>query len=191
MDRRASQGRHRVASDGLGVGKGNVGMSTRKTQREWGTIRKQPTKSARYQASYVGPDLRRHYAPVTFSSKMIAERWLDKEKQRIDRCAASDEGTVVVETARSDHRGKQDSQPKLYPCTDQRWIERTKHQGGHANRIQSQIRQSHQTETGQDRDTRSESRPRAVVVLITGNQDTDAQRSRLFPFARDLRNRCQ
>jgi integrase len=64
-------------------------MAGRKTKREWGTIRKQQTKSARYQASYVGPDLRRHYAPVTFSSKMIAERWLDKEKQRLDTCAAS------------------------------------------------------------------------------------------------------
>jgi hypothetical protein len=39
-----------------------------------GSIRKQTTKSARYQASYVGPDLRRHFAPITFDSKMIAER---------------------------------------------------------------------------------------------------------------------
>nr|WP_066898658.1 site-specific integrase [Mycolicibacterium houstonense] len=67
-------------------------MAGKKNPREWGSIRKQPTKSARYQASYVGPDLRRHFAPVTFESKMMAERWLNKEKDRIDRCAASDEG---------------------------------------------------------------------------------------------------
>lgn len=42
--------------------------------------------------SYVGPDLRRHFAPVTFESKMTAERWLTKERDRIERCAASDEG---------------------------------------------------------------------------------------------------
>lgn len=67
-------------------------MAGKKNPREWGSIRKQPTKSARYQVSYVGPDLRRHFAPVTFESKMTAERWLNKEKDRIDRCAASDEG---------------------------------------------------------------------------------------------------
>lgn len=67
-------------------------MVAKKNPREWGSIRKQPTKSARYQASFVGPDLRRHFAPVTFESKMTAERWLTKERDRIERCAASDEG---------------------------------------------------------------------------------------------------
>ncbi|WP_235892865.1 hypothetical protein [Mycolicibacterium hodleri] len=67
-------------------------MAGKKNPREWGSIRKQPTRSARFQASYVGPDLRRHFAPITFDSKMMAERWLNKEKDRIDRCAASDEG---------------------------------------------------------------------------------------------------
>jgi hypothetical protein len=47
--------------------------------------------SARYQASFVGPDLRRHFAPVTFESKMTAERWLTKNATG-SRCAASDEG---------------------------------------------------------------------------------------------------
>ncbi|MCT7656841.1 hypothetical protein [Mycobacterium deserti] len=67
-------------------------MAGKKNPREWGSIRKQPTKSARFQASYVGPDLRRHFAPVTFESKMIAERWLGKERERIEKAAASDEG---------------------------------------------------------------------------------------------------
>lgn len=67
-------------------------MSGKKNPREWGSIRKQTTKSARYQVSCVGPDLRRHFAPVTFDSKRMAERWFNREKNGIDRCAASDEG---------------------------------------------------------------------------------------------------
>jgi integrase len=54
-------------------------------RREWGYVRKQGTKSGRYQASYIGPDLRRHFAPVTFSSKMNAEAWLAKEKDLIEK----------------------------------------------------------------------------------------------------------
>jgi hypothetical protein len=34
--------------------------------REWGSIRKQPNKSARFQASFNVPELRRHFAPVTY-----------------------------------------------------------------------------------------------------------------------------
>jgi hypothetical protein len=91
MDHSASQTRNRVASDGLGVGKGNVGRSTRKRQREWGYVRKQGTKSGRYQASYIGPDLRRHFAPVTFSSKMNAEAWLAKEKDLIEKATYNED----------------------------------------------------------------------------------------------------
>ena len=47
-------------------------------------------------------------------------------------------------------------------------------------------RQPHQAQAGQDRDIESHSCSRAVVVLIAGNQDADAQRSCLFSFARDL-----
>ena len=56
-----------------------------------GNIKKQPTKSASYQASFIGPDLRRHYAPIIFSAKMNAERWLSKERDYKKRCEAAGE----------------------------------------------------------------------------------------------------
>jgi hypothetical protein len=40
----------------------------------WGHIRMLP--SQRFQASYVGPDLRRHNAPETFSTRLAAQGWL-------------------------------------------------------------------------------------------------------------------
>ena len=60
-------------------------------RREWGYVRKQGTKSGRYQASYIGPDLRRHFAPVTFSSKMNAESWLAKEKDLIEKATYNED----------------------------------------------------------------------------------------------------
>ncbi|WP_342744346.1 site-specific integrase [Mycobacterium aquaticum] len=41
--------------------------------------------SKRYQASYIGPDLARHYAPGTFGTRMDAERWLGDERRLIDQ----------------------------------------------------------------------------------------------------------
>lgn len=54
-------------------------------RRSWGTIRRTPAKATRYQASYVGPDLARHTAPFTFTSKLDAERWLSDERRLIER----------------------------------------------------------------------------------------------------------
>lgn len=51
-------------------------------RRGWGAIRKLP--SGRYQASYVGPDLMRHTAPVTYTAKMDAEHWLANERRLIE-----------------------------------------------------------------------------------------------------------
>ena len=52
-------------------------------RRDFGTIRKLP--SGRYQATFVGPDLARHKAPVTFEVKDSAIVWLHNEKKLIDR----------------------------------------------------------------------------------------------------------
>lgn len=52
------------------------------SKRSFGTIRRLPSK--RYQASYVGPDLARHNAPETFTSKMDAEGWLTMERRLIE-----------------------------------------------------------------------------------------------------------
>ena len=56
-----------------------------------GNIKKQPTKSASYQPSFIGPDLRRHSAPIIFPAKMNAERWLSKERDYKERCEAAGE----------------------------------------------------------------------------------------------------
>lgn len=66
-------------------------MAGKRGHRAWGSIKRQRTRSVSYQASFVGPDLCRHYAPRTFSDKMSAEAWLNNEKIGIDRCTATNE----------------------------------------------------------------------------------------------------
>lgn len=61
------------------------------SRRDWGKIKKQPTKTASYQASFIGPDGRRHYAPNTFASKSLAEGWLSKERIGVEMAIASGE----------------------------------------------------------------------------------------------------
>ena len=57
-------------------------MAGEKGHRGWGWIRKR--SSGRYQASYVGPDNQRHFAPETFELKMDAEEWLARERRAIE-----------------------------------------------------------------------------------------------------------
>lgn len=52
-------------------------------RRGFGHIRKLP--SGRYQASYIGPDQRRHNAPLTFAAKVDCEGWLSSERRLIER----------------------------------------------------------------------------------------------------------
>jgi len=66
-------------------------MSGKSGHRAWGHIKRQRTKTPSYQASFVGPDLRRHYAPHTFSNRMNAEHWLVRERDYRDKCAATGE----------------------------------------------------------------------------------------------------
>jgi hypothetical protein len=49
----------------------------RRTRRSFGALRQLPSK--RYQASYLGPDDRRHIAPVTFNTKGDAQKWISTE----------------------------------------------------------------------------------------------------------------
>ena len=56
-------------------------MSGTTGHRGFGHVRKLPSK--RIQASYVGPDMRRHTAPVTFDTRMDAEAWLAGEHARL------------------------------------------------------------------------------------------------------------
>ena len=53
------------------------------TRRGWGHIRKLPSK--RYQASYIGDDLRRYNAPRTFTVRTDAEGFLANERRLIER----------------------------------------------------------------------------------------------------------
>lgn len=55
----------------------------RKGKRRFGWVRKLP--SGRYQASYLGPDGRRHYAPETFTGERDADRWLVQVESAIQR----------------------------------------------------------------------------------------------------------
>ncbi|MCA4731007.1 tyrosine-type recombinase/integrase [Mycobacterium avium] len=56
-------------------------MSGTKNRRGWGWVRKR--SSGRYQASYIGPDNVRHFAPTTFEHKIDAEEWLTDERRAI------------------------------------------------------------------------------------------------------------
>ena len=55
---------------------------TQPNRRSWGHIRKRA--SGRFQASYVGPDLVRYWAPQTYTAKLDAEGWLRDERRMIE-----------------------------------------------------------------------------------------------------------
>jgi len=48
----------------------------------FGAIRRPPSK--RFQASYLGPDLRRHVAPITLAARIDAEWWLATERRLVE-----------------------------------------------------------------------------------------------------------
>ncbi|MBA2559787.1 MAG: site-specific integrase [Propionibacteriales bacterium] len=56
-------------------------MAGRRGARGFGHLRRLPSK--RWQASYVGPDLRRHLAPSTFEAREDAEGWLAARRAEI------------------------------------------------------------------------------------------------------------
>jgi integrase len=58
-------------------------VSGTKNHRGWGWIRKRA--SGRWQASFIGADNRRYFAPATFHTKMEAEEWLSRERRELDR----------------------------------------------------------------------------------------------------------
>ncbi|KHL18530.1 site-specific recombinase XerD [Mumia flava] len=68
------------------------------TRRGFGAIRKLP--SGRHQASYIGPDLKRHTAPNTFDTSSDAEGWLSKERKLM----VDDEKTWTAPATRSGTR---------------------------------------------------------------------------------------
>lgn len=73
--------------------------------RAWGKIARM--RSGRWQASYLGPDGRRHNGPVTYRTKREAGAWLDAEHAAIgagtwkppERRTAGQEALTVAEAA--------------------------------------------------------------------------------------------
>jgi integrase len=59
-----------------------MARKTRRKRRRFGRLRHLP--SGRWQAAYVGPDLKLHKAPHTFPSDVAAESWLAIERRKID-----------------------------------------------------------------------------------------------------------
>ncbi|MEO3936609.1 tyrosine-type recombinase/integrase [Dermatophilaceae bacterium Soc4.6] len=59
-------------------------------------MRRLPSK--RWQASYIGPDLARHFAPSTYASKGDAEGWLGAERGRISADSWAPPGSRRVES---------------------------------------------------------------------------------------------
>ena len=60
-----------------------MARSRKPQRRSFGAIRQLP--SGRWQASYVGPDTRRHVAPITYDGKGYAEAWLEQERRLVER----------------------------------------------------------------------------------------------------------
>jgi integrase len=60
-------------------------MPAKSGQRRWGHVRK--LESGRFQASFIGPDLRRYNGPRPFDSKTFAEGWLARERELVQLAA--------------------------------------------------------------------------------------------------------
>ena len=126
-------------------------MSGKRGYRSWGKIKKQPTKTVSYQASFIGPDLRRHYAPTTFSSKMNAEAWLARERDYKERCG------INGETWKPPRERATRKRPKCCCVAVRQDRDRpTETRRTHAHRIRSQVVATHRTETGQVGGARSD-----------------------------------
>lgn len=78
-----------------------------RTRRAFGHLRQLP--SDRFQAKYIGPDLKEYRAPLTFATKTDAEGWLAAERRLIDLDAwiSPDERDKVAELA------EQEPEPEL------------------------------------------------------------------------------
>lgn len=104
-------------------------------RRDFGYIRKLP--SGRYQASYTGPDLARHKAPVTFEVKDSAIVWLHNEKKLIDR-AATDNERWLSPTERAEEARRQAEPGELFGEYASRWIEERRNSKGEPLRALTQ-----------------------------------------------------
>ncbi len=96
-------------------------------RRDFGTIRGLP--SGRYQATFIGPDLARHKAPVTFEVKDSAIVWLHNEKKLIEQ-AATDNERWLSPTERAEEARRQAEPGELFGEYATRWIDERRNSKG-------------------------------------------------------------
>ena len=91
-------------------------MPGRAGHRGWGHVRKLP--SGRFQASYLGPDGKRHRAPMTYSKRADADGWLSDERRALER----DSLGVSAWTAPADRNAQRWVQGESLSVFGKRWI---------------------------------------------------------------------
>jgi len=104
-------------------------------RRDFGYIRKLP--SGRYQASFTGPDLARHKAPVTFEVKDSAIIWLHNEKKLMEQ-AATDNERWLSPVERAEAARRQAEPGELFGEYATRWIDERRNSKGEPLRALTQ-----------------------------------------------------
>lgn len=95
-------------------------------RRDFGYIRRLP--SGRYQASFVGPDLVRHNAPVTFESSDLAVIWLAGEKKKLDEALAN--GARWVSPTEAKEKARRIARRETLGSYGKRWIVERRNSSG-------------------------------------------------------------
>ena len=104
-------------------------------RRDFGSIRKLP--SGRYQASFIGPDLKRYNAPVTFEVRDLAVVYLHNEKKNIDE-AASNNARWMSPAERAD-AARRKAEPRVrFGEYGARWIDERRNSKGEPLRALTQ-----------------------------------------------------
>jgi integrase len=104
-------------------------------RRDFGTIRRLP--SGRYQATFIGPDLARHKAPVTFEVKDSAIVWLHNEKKLMEQ-AATDNERWLSPVERAEAARRQAEPGELFGEYATRWIDERRNSKGEPLRALTQ-----------------------------------------------------
>lgn len=91
-------------------------MAGRDGHRGWGHVRRLP--SGRYQASYIGPDGKRHRAPMTYSKRADADGWLVDERRHLER----DSRGIEPWTAPGERHADRWAQGETLAVYGKRWI---------------------------------------------------------------------
>jgi integrase len=91
-------------------------MAGRAGHRSWGHVRKE--RSGRWSASYLGPDGKRHRAPMTYEKRGDADGWLVDERRALER----DSRGVEPWTAPAERHADRWAQGESLADYGKRWI---------------------------------------------------------------------